>query len=288
MALSHRTHPTYGIQFHPESVLTEGGHALFANFLGLARAWRERPAPGGPAMLWRDGRVVAGHDRAPRPHRPRPDARRRPVRHGAGARRPRRLRGRPCRPARRRPRRRFGIPADRSGSATAMRALAGAGGGARLAIRTTLTRGSGPRGLKPPDDPRPTLFATAAPSARSVAFAPLRLWPTAIARNDTSPAARLKTLGYLRRGARRPARPRRRASTRRCSRNTRGRVACAGTGNLFALFGRSSGHAAARRRRAGRDRARGGDPAARRRLRARARGTVAEPARAPAAPRRCS
>jgi para-aminobenzoate synthetase component 2 len=41
MALSHRTHPTYGIQFHPESVLTEGGHALFANFLGLARAWRE-------------------------------------------------------------------------------------------------------------------------------------------------------------------------------------------------------------------------------------------------------
>ncbi|MCJ2054259.1 anthranilate synthase component II [Methylobacterium sp. J-070] len=43
MALSHRTHPTYGIQFHPESVLTEGGHALFANFLDLARAWRERP-----------------------------------------------------------------------------------------------------------------------------------------------------------------------------------------------------------------------------------------------------
>lgn len=39
MALSHREHPTYGIQFHPESVLTEDGHALFANFLGLARAW---------------------------------------------------------------------------------------------------------------------------------------------------------------------------------------------------------------------------------------------------------
>ncbi len=39
MALSHRSHPTYGIQFHPESVLTEDGHAVFANFLGLARAW---------------------------------------------------------------------------------------------------------------------------------------------------------------------------------------------------------------------------------------------------------
>ena len=40
MALSHRSHPTWGIQFHPESVLTQGGHALFANFLGLADAWR--------------------------------------------------------------------------------------------------------------------------------------------------------------------------------------------------------------------------------------------------------
>ena len=41
MALSHRRHPTWGIQFHPESVLTEGGHAIFSNFLRLARAWRE-------------------------------------------------------------------------------------------------------------------------------------------------------------------------------------------------------------------------------------------------------
>ena len=46
MALSHRSHPTYGIQFHPESVLTENGHAIFSNFLGLARDWRNRPASG--------------------------------------------------------------------------------------------------------------------------------------------------------------------------------------------------------------------------------------------------
>ncbi len=39
MALTHRRHPTYGVQFHPESVLTERGHALFGNFLGLARRW---------------------------------------------------------------------------------------------------------------------------------------------------------------------------------------------------------------------------------------------------------
>ena len=36
MALSHRDHPTYGVQFHPESILTEKGHALFGNFLRLA------------------------------------------------------------------------------------------------------------------------------------------------------------------------------------------------------------------------------------------------------------
>jgi para-aminobenzoate synthetase component 2 len=32
MALAHRAHPTYGIQFHPESVLTPQGLELLANF----------------------------------------------------------------------------------------------------------------------------------------------------------------------------------------------------------------------------------------------------------------
>lgn len=39
MALSHRSHPTYGVQFHPESVLSPQGRAIFGNFLALARAW---------------------------------------------------------------------------------------------------------------------------------------------------------------------------------------------------------------------------------------------------------
>ena len=35
MALQHREYPLFGVQFHPESVLAEQGHALLENFLGI-------------------------------------------------------------------------------------------------------------------------------------------------------------------------------------------------------------------------------------------------------------
>ncbi|MGH3825019.1 MAG: aminodeoxychorismate/anthranilate synthase component II, partial [Pseudonocardiaceae bacterium] len=38
MALRHRELPIYGVQFHPESVLTDGGHRLLANWLRIAGA----------------------------------------------------------------------------------------------------------------------------------------------------------------------------------------------------------------------------------------------------------
>ena len=36
MGLQHKTHPVYGVQFHPESIASEHGHALLANFLEIA------------------------------------------------------------------------------------------------------------------------------------------------------------------------------------------------------------------------------------------------------------
>ncbi|MQY26992.1 aminodeoxychorismate/anthranilate synthase component II [Nocardia aurantia] len=43
MALRHRTLPIHGVQFHPESVLTQGGHRMLANWLEVCG---ERPTEG--------------------------------------------------------------------------------------------------------------------------------------------------------------------------------------------------------------------------------------------------
>jgi anthranilate synthase/phosphoribosyltransferase len=47
MALKHRQHPTYGVQFHPESILTEHGKQLLKNFLDIKIA----PPPSAEPVL---------------------------------------------------------------------------------------------------------------------------------------------------------------------------------------------------------------------------------------------
>lgn len=37
MGLAHRTLPVHGVQFHPESIASEHGHRMLANFLDLTR-----------------------------------------------------------------------------------------------------------------------------------------------------------------------------------------------------------------------------------------------------------
>jgi anthranilate synthase component 2 len=40
MGVRHKTLPVEGVQFHPESILSEHGHALLENFLKMAQAGR--------------------------------------------------------------------------------------------------------------------------------------------------------------------------------------------------------------------------------------------------------
>ena len=54
MAMRHRDAAARGVQFHPESVLTEGGHPMLANWLAPAArpgsvARRARPEVGSAA-----------------------------------------------------------------------------------------------------------------------------------------------------------------------------------------------------------------------------------------------
>ncbi|WP_334175988.1 aminodeoxychorismate/anthranilate synthase component II [Pseudoxanthobacter sp.] len=42
MGLAHRHHPTCGVQFHPESIVTDHGDVVLANFLHLAAEHRRR------------------------------------------------------------------------------------------------------------------------------------------------------------------------------------------------------------------------------------------------------
>ena len=44
MAVEHKSRPLYGVQFHPESIASENGHAILQNFLNIARDFNTRRA----------------------------------------------------------------------------------------------------------------------------------------------------------------------------------------------------------------------------------------------------
>ena len=60
MAVRHRTLPLEGVQFHPESVLTQGGHRLFANWLQTCGMVDAVSRSEGLSPLVHDANGVAG------------------------------------------------------------------------------------------------------------------------------------------------------------------------------------------------------------------------------------
>lgn len=41
MAIQHEKYPIYGVQFHPESIMTPGGETMMRNFISAAREWNK-------------------------------------------------------------------------------------------------------------------------------------------------------------------------------------------------------------------------------------------------------
>lgn len=129
------------------------------------------------------------------------------------------------------------LPAARIATAVAETLAANGLAMGDAAIRITLSRGPGARGLLPPEAPRPTLMISAA----AYQPAPPRILSAVIIdirRNEHSPLSRLKTLSYLDNVlAQREAAER--GADEAVLLNTTGRLACSARANLFVLRGRT-------------------------------------------------
>jgi branched-chain amino acid aminotransferase len=129
------------------------------------------------------------------------------------------------------------LPAARIAAAVAETLAANALTTGDAAIRITLSRGPGARGLLPPEMPQPTLMITAA-TYQPTQSRPLSAVIVGIRRNEHSPLSRLKTLNYLDNVlAQREAAER--GADEAILLNTAGRLASAARANLFVLRGRT-------------------------------------------------
>lgn len=132
---------------------------------------------------------------------------------------------------------RLDIPVGRERLADALDAVVPVEPGRAVVVRLTVTRGPGPRGLHPPADPHPTVIATTAPWSPDLVFRPVRLALAESRRNERTPLAGLKHLGYLDAVLAGEAAARR-GFDDALFLNTADRVACSTMANVFVLRGR--------------------------------------------------
>jgi len=101
-------------------------------------------------------------------------------------------------------------------------------------LRVTVTRGAGPRGLAPPEAPRPTIFMTLSPMPPACET-PLSLHiATVTRRNEHSALSRIKALPYLD-NVLALSEARAQGADDALLLNTRGTIACATVANVFVI-----------------------------------------------------
>jgi len=101
-------------------------------------------------------------------------------------------------------------------------------------LRVTVTRGAGPRGLAPPEAPRPTIFMTLSPMPPACET-PLSLHiATGTRRNEHSALSRIKALPYLD-NVLALSEARAHGADDALMLNTRGTIACATVANVFVI-----------------------------------------------------
>jgi branched-chain amino acid aminotransferase len=126
------------------------------------------------------------------------------------------------------------LPVDRTSLAAPADTLARRTPDGTGVIRLTVTRGPGPRGLRLPPDPKPTIFASLAAWQLKAELPQARLAVATGRRNPTSPLSRLKSLAYLDNVLALEEAVARGADDALIL-STGGRISCASAANVFAI-----------------------------------------------------